>query len=58
MVNFLGQIETFLHELRYYISMCEEEQRVQVSSRLPTVNDYMCRRMGSSAVGVCLALTE
>ncbi|GAW23551.1 hypothetical protein ANO14919_131150 [Xylariales sp. No.14919] len=52
------QIEAFLNEVRQYINMCEEEQRWQVSTQLPTVDEYMRRRMGSSAVGVALGLME
>ena len=38
--------------------MTDLEQQVQLSGRLPTVEEYMRRRMGSSAVRVCLAITE
>lgn len=38
--------------------MVDEEQKVLLSNRLPTVEEYQRRRMGSGAVGVCLAITE
>lgn len=53
-----GQIDTFLKELRFFIDMTEEEQRLQMTHHLPTVEEYSRRRMGSSAVRVCLAINE
>ncbi|GAP93173.2 putative terpene synthase metal binding domain protein [Rosellinia necatrix] len=38
--------------------MCEEEQTVQMTKELPTIEQYIHRRMGSSAVEVCLAIQE
>jgi hypothetical protein len=38
--------------------MSEEEQMFQMTPNLPTVEEYSNRRMGSSAVRVCLAITE
>jgi len=52
------QIKTFLDELRFFITMSEEEQMYQMTPKLPTVEEYSNRRMGSSAVRVCLAITE
>ncbi|KAI0190904.1 isoprenoid synthase domain-containing protein [Xylaria flabelliformis] len=52
------QSQTFLEELIFFIKMCEEEQKVQMNGRFPSVEEYLQRRMGSSAVGVCLAITE
>ena len=34
------------------------EQRVQLSGRLTSVEEYQRRRMGTSAVAVCLAIHE
>ena len=34
------------------------EQRVALGDTLPSVEDYFKRRMGTSAVTVCLAMTE
>ncbi|KAI1119885.1 terpenoid synthase [Nemania abortiva] len=53
-----GQINKFLEELEFFIKMCEEEHRTQATGRLPTVEEYMQRRMGSSAVRLCLALSD
>jgi len=52
------QINTFLEELRFFIQMSEEEQMFQMTPHLPTIEDYSRRRKGSSAVRVCLAITE
>ncbi|KAG9252051.1 isoprenoid synthase domain-containing protein [Emericellopsis atlantica] len=52
------QVKTFLDELRFFITMSEEEQMYQMTPNLPTVEEYSNRRMGSSAVRVCLAITE
>ncbi|KAI4222973.1 MAG: hypothetical protein LQ349_007522 [Xanthoria aureola] len=52
------QVETFRKELRFFIEMTEVEQQVQMSKRLPSIDEYNQRRMGSSAVRVCLAVTE
>ncbi|KAI0418367.1 terpenoid synthase [Xylaria grammica] len=52
------QIKRFLDELTFFIQMCEEEHSSQKIGRLPTFEEYMRRRMGSSAVGVCLALND
>jgi hypothetical protein len=48
----------FHEELEVFVKMTELEQRVQLSGELPTVSEYLKRRMGSSGVLVCLALTE
>ncbi len=53
-----AQIERLLYELEFYIEMTGAEQRVQMSEKTPTVEEYQERRMGSSAVGVLLAVTE
>lgn len=38
--------------------MAEREQRVQLSQTLPSVDEYKERRMGTSGVAVCLAISE
>lgn len=38
--------------------MCEEEQALQMTQELPTIEQYLRRRMGSSGVEVCLAIQE
>ncbi|KAH6662813.1 isoprenoid synthase domain-containing protein [Halenospora varia] len=52
------QVESFLNELIFFVDMTDLEQRCQMSEKLPTVEEYRKRRMGSSAVGVCVAITE
>ncbi|KAI0532335.1 terpenoid synthase [Xylaria digitata] len=52
------QIKRFMNEIIFFIEMCEEEHKSQQTDRLPTTEQYMQRRMGSSAVRVCLALTD
>lgn len=41
-----------------FVNSTQIEQQHQVDNYLPTVEEYMSRRIGSSAVRVCLALTE
>lgn len=50
--------ERFYQELEVFVKMTELEQKVHLSGELPTVREYLDRRMGSSGVHVCLALTE
>lgn len=52
------QIECFRHELEFFVEMTAAEQTCQLSDDLPSAHEYQRRRMGSSAVGVCLALAE
>jgi hypothetical protein len=54
----LDQINSFLHELEYFVAMTDVEQIHRLSDKLPTIEEYQQRRMGSSAVGVWIALTE
>lgn len=49
---------TFFGEFLFFVNMTDVEHEIQMSSRLPTVEEYQQRRMGSSAVGMCLAITE
>ncbi len=41
-----------------YLDMSEVEQRIRLSGQVPTVEAYQEMRMGTSAVGVTLALLE
>ncbi|CAO1606118.1 hypothetical protein XANCAGTX0491_009618 [Xanthoria calcicola] len=52
------QVEIFLKELRFFIEMTGVEQQVQMTKKLPSIDEYHQRRKGSSAVRVCLAITE
>ena len=47
-----------LREIEFFIEMSEAEQRTRLSDYLPTVKEYQHLRMGTGAVGPCLALTE
>lgn len=51
-------MESFVDELLFFIEMCGEEQMLQSSHQLPTVEEYIKRRQGSSGVRVCLAIME
>ena len=42
----------------FFIRMTGLEQECQLEDSVPTVEEYQLRRMGSGAVGVCLAITE
>ncbi|KAI1275976.1 terpenoid synthase [Xylaria sp. FL0933] len=52
------QLNTVFKEMAFFVNMCEEEHNTQVKAALPTVKEYMKRRMGSSAVRICLAIHE
>ncbi|KAI0486517.1 terpenoid synthase [Xylaria cf. heliscus] len=52
------QLADITNDLLFYINMCEEEHKTQEAGRLPSVDEYLERRMGSGAVRVCLGLTE
>ncbi|KAI0186077.1 isoprenoid synthase domain-containing protein [Xylaria flabelliformis] len=52
------QLNAFLRELRFFVEMNEEEQQHQMTAALPSVEDYIRRREGTSATRVCLALHE
>lgn len=54
----LAQVERFSDELRFFVQMTGVEQSTQLEGGLPSIEQYLQRRMGSSAVGVCLAITE
>ncbi|KAI1195120.1 terpenoid synthase [Nemania serpens] len=52
------RLNTFLQELRFFVEMNEEEHKNQMTAALPSVEDYIRRRGGTSATRVCLALHE
>lgn len=54
----VAQNQTFFEELLFLVAMTNVEQEYQFRGTLPTVDEYKERRMGSSAVGVCLAISE
>ncbi|KAI0544235.1 terpenoid synthase [Xylaria curta] len=51
-------VRSFRDELIFFITMCEEEQKIFERPSLPPVEEYMKRRMGSSAVRVFFSITE
>lgn len=54
----LGQINTFLNEMIFFIRSCGEEQKIQLTNQLPTVEECARRRLGTGAVRICLATIE
>jgi len=54
----LAQSEAFLEELIDFVQTTQTEQEFQTFNQLPTVEQYIQRRIGSGAVKVCFALTE
>ncbi|KAI5921851.1 terpenoid synthase [Camillea tinctor] len=52
------QTQSFLREVKLYMQTTGEEHRNQMTRDLPTVDQYLEMRMGSSGVGICLALNE
>ncbi|KAF2655196.1 terpenoid synthase [Lophiostoma macrostomum CBS 122681] len=50
--------EIVYQEMAFYMETSETEQRIRLSGRIPTVTEFWDFRLGSSAVGVCLALNE
>lgn len=47
-----------MQQIEFFVNMSELEQRVQLNQLLPCKESYQRRRMGTSAVGVCLAIHE
>ena len=56
--SWIDQVDLLFSELMLFVRMTDLEHRFLVRDTLPTVEEYMNYRMGSGAVGVCLALTE
>jgi hypothetical protein len=52
------QRRALMQQIELFVAMSELEQRVQLSGHLPSVESYRRRRMGTSAVAVCLAIHE
>ena len=52
------QKKQFQEELELWISTTATEQWHEVTGKLPDIDLYMQERLGSSAVGVCLAICE
>lgn len=47
-----------MQQIKFFVDMSEVEQGVQLSGLLLTVESYLRRRRGTSAVAVCLAIHE
>ena len=52
------QRERLLEHIDFFLEMSTTEQHVALGDSLPSVEEYLRRRMGTSAVRVCLAITE
>ncbi|KAF2648756.1 terpenoid synthase, partial [Lophiostoma macrostomum CBS 122681] len=52
------QLYSFYQELVHYVDSTQVEQKYQIDGNIPSVEEYMTRRMGSSAVRPSLVLTE
>ncbi|PQE26796.1 terpenoid synthase protein [Rutstroemia sp. NJR-2017a BVV2] len=54
----LAQRQILLEQMLFFMDCSEIEQRVRLSGELPTIGQYWNCRMGTSAVGVTLAVNE
>lgn len=52
------QRRNFFEEMKFYISTTETEQKFHLDGRIPSLEEYWSVRMGTSAVGACLAVIE
>lgn len=48
----------FLDEVKFFLRESQKEQEIRLAGKLGTVEQYWNCRMGTSAVGVCLAMIE
>jgi hypothetical protein len=53
-----AQRQVFMDEMLFFMKMSEVEQQTQLEHETPTIDQYWECRMGTSAVGVCLAVQE
>ncbi|KAK7752951.1 hypothetical protein SLS62_005110 [Diatrype stigma] len=53
-----SQRDTFVREMHFYIKMTEQEQALKIQHRIPSPEEYMSCRMGTSGILPCLALHE
>ncbi|KAF2228450.1 terpenoid synthase [Viridothelium virens] len=47
-----------MDDIEHFVRIVETEQRMTLSKRLPSVREYMHRRMGTSAVNPCINLSD
>ncbi|KAK7063503.1 terpene cyclase [Favolaschia claudopus] len=52
------QRDQILSELNKYMDACDVEQHSEMSGQAPTIEEYLPRRMGTSAVGFVVACLE
>lgn len=53
-----GQRQQLFRQLELWINTTSVEQWHEVTGKLPDIDQYLKDRLGSSAVGVCLAISE
>ncbi|KAF2235443.1 terpenoid synthase [Viridothelium virens] len=54
----LGQRSWLMDEIEHFVRLVEQEQISYLSNCTPSVQEYRHRRMGTSAVSVCLVITD
>ena len=47
-----------MKEIEFFLEMSEQEQRVRLAQKVPTLEEYWRIRIGTSAVGVMIASVE
>lgn len=52
------ELNCLLREIEFFLRMVDEEQQSLRHPGISSLESFRRRRMGTSAVGVCLALTE
>ena len=55
---FEEQRKRLLEHVEFFLEMSTTEQQVALGDSLPSVEEYLRRRMGTSGTRVCLAMTE
>lgn len=58
LITALEKRNLFLNEMSYFVQMSSTEQSLRLSGAIPTLDTFWQYRLGSSAVSVCLALSE
>jgi hypothetical protein len=53
-----GQRQQFMHELTRFLEQTRKEQRFRLLNQIPSLEEYWSFRMGSSAVGLVVAVQE
>jgi hypothetical protein len=55
---FQGQRQRFMHELSRFVKQTDQEQQFRFRNQIPSMEEYWSFRMGSSAVGLVIAVQE